>query len=134
MIDGNFKFVDQQAMDAQCRANKVGYISSEIHGPWGYAFVDYGAEHTVTDGDGEQTKQFIVTMIEKGPQTVVTVHEDKLLSYQEGDYVLLREVEGMTEINDTAPIKVLSVSINFKTNVYSMKLDLDSSGFGDYTR
>lgn len=64
----------------------------------------------------------------------MTVHEDKLLSYQEGDYVLLKEVEGMKEINDTAPIKVLSVSINFKTNVYSMKLDLDSSGFGDYTR
>jgi hypothetical protein len=66
MIDGNNKFFDQQAMDAQCRANKVGYICSEIHGPWGYAFVDYGVDHTITDGDGEATKQFIVTMIEKG--------------------------------------------------------------------
>lgn len=56
MIDGKCKFFDQQAMDAQCRANKVGYICSEIHGPWGYAFVDYGVDHNITDGDGEATK------------------------------------------------------------------------------
>ena len=34
--------------------------------------------------------------IEKGKTTLVTVHEDKRHSYQEGDYVIFREVEGMT--------------------------------------
>lgn len=63
MIDGAPKFLDQQVMDAKCRAKKVGYIGSEIHGPWGYAFVDYGPEHTITDQDGEQTKSFICVMI-----------------------------------------------------------------------
>ena len=58
--------------------------------------MDFGKEHIVTDNDGEATKSFIVTLIEKGAKTKVTLHEDKRHIYQEGDYVVLREVEGMT--------------------------------------
>lgn len=128
MIDGAAKFLDQQAMDAKCRAKKVGYIGSEIHGPWGYAFVDYGPEHVITDQDGENTKSFIVTLIEKGPKTTITVHEDKRHIYQEGDYVEFREVQGMTEINTNGPYKIVA------TTVYTFTIDVDSSGWGDYTR
>jgi proline dehydrogenase len=39
---------------------------------------------------------FLESSIEKGKTTLVTVHEDKRHSYQEGDYVIFREVEGMT--------------------------------------
>lgn len=93
MIDGAAKFYNQHDMDAKCRAKGVGYIGSEIHGPWGYAFVDYGPEHVITDQDGEQTKSFIVTLITKGKEkTTVTVHEDKRHIYQEGDYVEFTEV------------------------------------------
>ena len=122
------KQVNQEKMDALCRSKGVGYISSQTFGPWGYAFVDYGNEHTVTDHDGEQTKQFIVTMIEKGEKTVVTVHEDKRHIFQEGDYVVLREVEGMTQINETQPIKITA------TTTYTFTLELNSSAFSDYTR
>ena len=51
IIDG--KILDQEALDKECRTKKVGYISSQTFGPWGYAFVDYGDEHMVTDHDGE---------------------------------------------------------------------------------
>lgn len=60
------EYCNPEELDNICRDHKVGYISSQTFGPWGYAFVDYGNEHTVTDHDGEQTKSFIVTMIEKG--------------------------------------------------------------------
>jgi hypothetical protein len=49
-----------------CREHNVGFISTQGFGPWGYAFLDYGNNHIVTDHDGEATRQFIVTMIEKG--------------------------------------------------------------------
>lgn len=104
MLNGSI--LDQSELDGLCREKKVGYISTQTFGPWGYAFVDYGNEHMVTDGDGEPTKQFIVVMIEKGKETKVTTHEDKRHTYQEGDYVELREVEGMTEINLAGPFKV----------------------------
>jgi len=83
----------------------------------------------VTDHDGEQPKSFIITFIEKGAdKTVVTLHEDKRHIYQEGDYVTFREVEGMTEINNTKPIKIIA------TNPKTITLELDSTGFGDYFR
>jgi len=46
-----------------CRANKVGFILSETLGVAGYAFLDYGNNHIVTDHDGEATKSFIVVAI-----------------------------------------------------------------------
>lgn len=115
-------------LDTLCRQHSVGFISSQTFGPWGYAFVDFGDNHMVTDHDGEQTKSFIVTMIEKGTTTTITTHEDKRHIYQEGDYVKLVEVEGMVEINATEPLKILS------TKKDSFVVELDSSGFADYAR
>jgi len=60
-----------------------------------YAFVDYG-NHVIFDADGEQTKQFIISNITKEEKPTVTVHEDKRHSYKDGDYVVFREVQGMT--------------------------------------
>lgn len=82
----------------------------------------------ITDADGEQTKSFIISVIEKGETTRVYTHDDKRHSYQEGDYVVFREVEGMTEINDTKPILIKSC------NATSFELDLDSRNFNMYNR
>lgn len=122
------KFHDPSSLDQTCRAKGIGFISSATLGPWGYAFLDFGEKHVITDHDGEQTKQFIVTMIEKGKETTVTVHEDKRHSYQEGDYVVFREVEGMSQINDLPPAKIC------KTTTFTFTIELDSSAFGDYSR
>lgn len=85
ILDG--EVYDPKAVNEQCRASKVGHISTQTFGPWGYAFVDYGLEHIVNDADGEQPKNFITVMIEKGEKTKITMHEDQRHSYQEGDYV-----------------------------------------------
>lgn len=124
----NGKFMDPEEIDQDCRKKKVGYISTATFGPWGYAFVDFGTEHIVTDHDGEQTKQFIVTMIQKGKTTKIFVHEDKRHSYQEGDYVVLREVEGMHQINKCPPLKIIA------TGKHDFTVELDSTNFGDYVR
>ena len=84
----NGQVINPQDLDKTCREHGAGYISTQAFGPWGYAFVDFGDAHIVTDHDGEQTKNFIVTMIEKGGvsseagapkegETRVTCHEDK---------------------------------------------------------
>jgi hypothetical protein len=38
-----------------CRSNGVGFILSETLGLAGYAFVDYGINHVVSDPNGEKT-------------------------------------------------------------------------------
>ena len=49
----NSQVYDPEEINKTCREKKVGYISTQGLGPWGYAFVDYGEDHTVTDHDGE---------------------------------------------------------------------------------
>ena len=126
LIDGEFG--DPEPMDALCTENNCGYIMAACLGPWGFTFLDYGAKHVINDANGEATRQFVVSFIKKGETTEVTVHEDKRHTYEEGDFVALREVEGMTEINGLKPAKVL------KTTPFTFVLELDSSGFADYTR
>jgi ubiquitin-activating enzyme E1 len=122
------KYVNPQTLNDQCRQHKVGFISSQTFGPWGYGFLDYGVEHLCTDPDGEAVKNYIVTLIVKGEKTVITTHEDKRHIYQPGDYVVLKEVEGMNEINDTEPLEVID------TTKDTITLKLDSTNFGDYLR
>jgi ubiquitin-activating enzyme E1 len=124
----NGKHVGHSDLNKLCRENNVGYLGSQTFGPWGFAFVDYGDKHIVTDHNGEQTKNFVVSMIVKGESTIVTVHEDKRHIYEEGDSVSFKEVEGMTEINDSGPYKIT------KTTPFTFTLELNSTGFGDYTR
>lgn len=64
-----------------CRAQGKGFILSETLGVMSYAFLDYGPAFKITDKDGEQTKQFIVSGIEKGENPTVHVHEDKRHTY-----------------------------------------------------
>jgi len=99
----NSKFLNWDGVNKLCRENNAGFISSQTFGAWGFAFVDFGDNHIVNDHDGEATKSFIVTMIERGGLTEdagaakagttrVTVHEDKRHIFQEGDHVVFREV------------------------------------------
>lgn len=89
-----------------CRENKIGFILTENFGLAGYTFVDFGEKHIVNDLDGEPCKQFILSGIEQDELGYVTVHEDKRHSFQDGDYVVFREVEGMTELNSLGPIEI----------------------------
>jgi len=115
-------------IDENCRANRVGFILTETLGLFSYAFLDYGNEFLVTDKDGEQTRQFIVSGIEKGENPTVHVHEDKRHSYQDGDFVKFTEVEGMTELNDAGAIEI------FDTKAFSFRIRIDASNFGEYSR
>lgn len=89
-----------ESLNLKCRDNKVGFIISEAMGASGYVFLDYGVDFVITDPNGEPTKPFIVSNVTQDEKAMVTVHEDKRHTYQEGDYVKFVEVEGMTELNE----------------------------------
>jgi ubiquitin-activating enzyme E1 len=116
-------------VNAFCRANKVGFILAETLGLAGYAFLDYGDQHLVSDADGEPIKSFIVTSITNDEKAIVTVHEDKRHSYQEGDHVKFVEVEGMTEINNREPVEITQVK-----GPFAFQIKLDTKNWGTYTR
>jgi len=64
----------------------------------GYAFLDYGDSHTVTDANGSQTQQYIIDSITNEEHAVVILNsgDKKRHSFSEGDFVKFSEVEGMT--------------------------------------
>lgn len=111
-----------------CHANKIGFIYSASLGLSGFAFVDFGEEHIIRDENGEECKQYIIKIIEKEPKGIVTIDDNVgtgKIALSDGDYVIFREVQGMTEINNSAPRKIdyispISVGVG------------DLSSFGDY--
>jgi len=110
----------------RCRANKTGFILAETLGASGYIFTDFGDKHIVTDLDGEPCRQFILSGVEQDEKGYVTVHEDKRHSFQDGDYVKFREVEGMTELNDLDPVQI------FDCKPFSFRIKCDTRGFNAY--
>lgn len=113
-----------------CHSKAVGFILCENLGLLGYAFTDFGDKHGITDADGEQCKSFMVVSVSQEEQAVVTVHEDKRHTYQEGDHVKFVEVEGMTMLNKRDPIEITRV-----LGPFSFKIDLDTRQEGQaYTR
>lgn len=84
-----------------CRSQPkpIIFLACESYGPAGFAFADFGPKFNVLDKDGEECKSFVISSISNENPALVTVHEEKRHSYEDGDHVTFREVEGMTEIN-----------------------------------
>ena len=78
------------------------------------------------DHNGENCLSTIVTSISQAEKGVVTVNDDKRHGFEDGDWIIFREVEGMTEVNDQKfQIKVISP--------YSFEIG-DTTNFSEYTR
>ncbi|OII72057.1 ubiquitin-activating enzyme [Cryptosporidium ubiquitum] len=114
-----------------CRGHtpNIGFISANCLGLCGSIFVDFGDSFNVFDGNGEEPKSAIISKISRGKETTsITCLAEKLLPFQEGDYVMFREVQGMTELNGTGPHKIISAG------KHQFTVKLDSSMFKEYER
>ncbi|KAJ1610194.1 ubiquitin-activating enzyme E1 (UBA) [Cryptosporidium canis] len=113
-----------------CRSHtpNIGFISANSLGLCGSIFVDFGNSFNVFDGNGEEPKSAIIAKITKGKETTITCLAEKLLPFQEGDYVIFREIQGMTELNGTGPHKIVS------TGKHQFTIEFDTSMFGEYER
>jgi len=105
----------------------VGFIAADCFGLAGFAFVDFGDSFPCFDRDGVDPKCAIVSGVtQERPGTVYT-HHDRRHGFQDGDWVIFREVQGMVELNTSQPrqIKV--------TGPYSFTIE-DTVGYSAYTR
>jgi len=89
-----------------CRSGSVGFIAANCFGLAASVFVDFGDAFTCRDKDGEEPRSAIVSGITwENPGTVHT-HQDRRHGFQDGDFVVFREVMGMTELNDGKPRQI----------------------------
>lgn len=119
----NFIIRADQAM----RANNRILIYCCALGLSGFIFSDFGNNFIINDKNGEDCKQFYINSISKGENGVVGISQKNLSNskFEVGDWVIFREVEGMTELNEKEPKKIISVGDK------SISID-DTSLFSEY--
>jgi len=110
-----------------CRAHGAALVLANTAGLAGQIFTDFGPSFEVVDTDGEPPISCMVMSVSKEEQSVVTCLDDVRHGLQDGDFVSFQEVQGMTELNGSAPreVKVLGP--------YTFSIG-DTSGLSDYVR
>ncbi|PKU84246.1 Ubiquitin-activating enzyme E1 1 [Dendrobium catenatum] len=106
----------------------IAFIKSEIRGLFGSVFCDFGPMFTVVDVNGEEPHTGIIASISNDCPALVSCVDDERLEFQDGDLVIFSEVQGMIELNDGKPRKVVNA------RPYSFALEEDTTGFGTYNR
>nr|GMD27141.1 ubiquitin-activating enzyme E1 1-like isoform X2 [Ipomoea batatas] len=121
---------DAVEFDDYCHFHQppIAFIKAEVRGLFGSVFCDFGPQFTVSDVDGEEPHTGIVASISNDNPALVSCVDDERLEFQDGDLVVFSEIQGMTELNDAKPRKIISA------RPYSFTLDEDTTKFGMYER
>ncbi|KAM0843806.1 hypothetical protein ACQ4PT_057473 [Festuca glaucescens] len=116
--------------DDYCRSQQppVAFIKAEVCGLFGSVFCDFGPEFTVLDVDGEEPRTGIIASISNGNPATVFCVDDERLEFKEGDLVVFKEVNGMTELNDGKPRKILDAGLSY------FHIEEDTRYFGIYAK
>nr|GMD29242.1 ubiquitin-activating enzyme E1 1-like isoform X2 [Ipomoea batatas] len=121
---------DAVEFDDYCHFHQppIAFIKAEVRGLFGSVFCDFGPQFTVSDVDGEEPHTGIVASISNDNPALVSCVDDERLEFQDGDLVVFSEIQGMTELIDAKPRKIISA------RPYSFTLDEDTTKFGMYER
>lgn len=101
-------------LDEYCREKKIKFIYSTVLGLFGFIFSDFGKEHKIFDDNGKEPKKFLCKNISNSQKGIISlVNEfDTIFNLNNGDYVLFKNVKGMTELNDNKPRKINVIDEN----------------------
>ncbi|GJN33501.1 hypothetical protein PR202_gb22110 [Eleusine coracana subsp. coracana] len=116
--------------DDYCHSHQppISFIKAEICGLFGTVFCDFGPQFTVLDVDGEDPHTGIIASITNDSPAMVSCIDDERLEFQDGDLVVFSEVQGMSELNDGKPRKVINA------RPFSFTIEEDTSSYSIYTR
>jgi ubiquitin-activating enzyme E1 len=94
-----------------CRENNVKFIYTSVLGLSGFIFNDFG-EHIIINKTGSEPQTFLIKNITKEKEGIVTIDiENETNSlYDISDYVIFKNIKGMTELNETEPVKIKVLS------------------------
>lgn len=111
-----------------CRQKKIGFIYAGLLGLYSYIFVDFGYQFEISDTNGENINSALITGILKEEKTFISLLEGSLINFSVGDFIKIKEIEGIEELND----KVFEIKkISGKNSII---IDFDSRLCGNYIR
>ncbi|XP_035895537.1 ubiquitin-like modifier-activating enzyme 1 [Anopheles stephensi] len=86
--------------------HNIALIVADTRGLFAQVFCDFGNDFTVYDQNGANPSSAMVASITNDVESVVTCVDETRHGFEDGDYVTFTEVEGMTELNGSAPMKI----------------------------
>ena len=112
-----------------CAKKKIGLIYGAVLGLISFIFVDFGEEHKIINKDGRPLKKFYITNISNETNALVTIDPESIQtsSFNDGDLVKFKEIEGMNELNG----QIRKVEIKTSTEFY---IEEDTSDFNKYIK
>ena len=121
-----------------CHKNKKGFIYSSLLGLSGFVFNDFGPEHIILDDNGEEEcKSYFIKSITNNGMVTIHTYTNKIeadhrsyfrLELYDNDYVIFREVGGISQLNDGRPRKIKIIS----SDTFQI-LEDDFSKYPEYT-
>ena len=117
---------DLKKINEICHNNKKGFIYSLIFGLSFYCFVDFG-EHIINNKDYSDIRKYFIKEITKGKTTKITIdNEFDDFNLNEGDYILFKEIKGMSQLLDDKKRKIKNCEDD------NFEIDEDSTNYEDY--
>lgn len=110
-----------------CHKSGICVIVSESWGVFGRIFCDFGKEFTCYDVNGENAATSLVASVSKDETALVTCLEDTRHGLEDGDTVVIADVEGMPELDG----KEFIVTVK---DPFSFEIPFDTSNIGTYVR
>ena len=113
-----------------CRKNNHGFIYAGVLGLFSFIFVDFGENHIINNWNGNSSNIYYIKNISNEKECVLTIDDSNDAGLpNEGEFVSFKEIEGMEELNDGKPRKILS-----RKSKNSFIIDEDSSSYGKYIK
>jgi len=75
-------------------------MAVDTYGPFARFFNDFGDNHEVIDKNGEEPVELMLSSISNEKKGVVTLLAGTKHPYEDGDYILITEVQGMDTNKD----------------------------------
>ena len=92
-----------------------GLIICESWGACGHIFVDFGPNFQIFESSDSKSETLLISNISRSNPGRVMLHNDFRCSFEDGDCIKFREIEGMTELNNIPSITIKKVSANIFT-------------------
>eukprot|EP00048_Salpingoeca_helianthica_P014885 m.224042 g.224042 ORF g.224042 m.224042 type:complete len:1016 (-) comp16384_c0_seq1:92-3139(-) len=120
---------EQLEIGAITHEHDIALIVADTRGLFGQIFCDFGKSFVVTDANGEEPVTAIISSITRDASGVgiVTCLDDARHGLEDGDHVSFAEVEGMTQLNGSAPRPIKYIG------PYSFSIG-DITGYSEYVR
>ena len=130
-ITADMQLDSQIELDRLCHSGgKCSFISAQVAGLFSHVFCDFGPSFSSTDPDGEQLVSGIISNITCCQEGIVTCHEDVRHNLEDGNWVVFKEIKGMTKLNHSKPRQIRVISTHSFSIGNTTDLDGEYEGGG----